>query len=305
MKPAYGKYFLSWRKEPQHFITAILIGNTVVNMLFAYIFSFLLFTLLKFATPLPREILSLLLTTTIILIFGEMLPKNISYKFPETVSLLTIQYLYFVKKLLTPAIKFTKLVSQKFFQENLTPSKFMTLDELQYLIKFFPHTEGPEETKQYPISVKAYFERILNINETAVESIMVPFDKIDMVDISADKEKIVDYILESGHTRIPAFQVNKNNIIGYIHAHDILTKLYEKEYNGKDWHINEVLREITFTNKHTTVKKLMEEFKTKHLNISIIVDDNNSPVGLVTFEDIVEEIVGEIIDEYELKKLKI
>jgi len=305
MKPAYSKYFLAWRKEPQHFITTILIGNTVANMLFAYIFSSLLFMLSKSTTPFLIEIFSLLFTTIIILIFGEMLPKNIAYKFPETISLLAIQHLYFLKKLLTPVIEFNRFISQKFFKESLTPSKFISSNELQSLLKLSSHTEKYEGNKQYPAYVKTYFERILNINETTVENIMVPYDKIDMVDISLDKGKIVDYVLESGHTRIPIFQVNKNNIIGYVHVHDILTKLYEEEFEGKEWHINEVLREITFTNRHTTVKKLMEEFKMKHLNISIIVDDNNLPIGLVTFEDIIEEIVGEIIDEYELKKLKV
>jgi CBS domain containing-hemolysin-like protein len=141
-------------------------------------------------------------------------------------------------------------------------------------------------------------ERTLNLSDREVMKIMVPLEKIDSVDADLPEEKLLDLITEMGRSRVPLYRGGRQNVIGFIYAKDLLAAWQAH----KGINVNEFLRPAYCIEPNKKVFDLLKEFQTGKTHIAFVSDPSGKVMGIVTLEDVLEAILGEILDEYDLKK---
>ncbi len=275
---------------PNRVIITILIGNNLVNILAASI-----------ATSIAIQVfgstgvgIATGAVTLVVLLFGEITPKSYSATNAERVALLVAKPIYLLMKLLTPVVavlsRFAKFVVSTFGGEvRLGP--FITEEELKMLV------EVGEELGAIEKEEKEMISGIFEFDKMDVRDIMVP--RIDMKCIEANSsiEDAKKLILETGHSRIPVYEGSVDNIIGILYAKDLLRFLNSGE---KPETLHSILRPAYFVPESKKLNELLSEFQRLKVQIAIVVDEYGGTAGMVTLEDVLEEIVGEIEDEYDV-----
>ncbi len=286
-----AKVLLHLIEHPNRVIVTILVGNNLVNI-----------TAASLATSLAIEAfgskgigIATGVVTLIVLIFGEITPKSYSATNAEKVALFVARPIYLLMKLLAPLVlllsKFAKLLVKSFGGEvKLGP--FITEEELKMLV------EVGEEVGAIEKEEKEMISGIFEFGDTDVKEIMVP--RIDMKCIEAGEsiETARKLILETGHSRIPVYEGSIDNIIGILYAKDLLKYLNSKGAKPKS--LREIIRPAYFVPETKKLDDLLREFQQNRVQIAIVVDEYGGTAGMVTLEDILEEIVGEIKDEYDI-----
>lgn len=277
-----------WMRHPQNILVAILIGNTIVNLSITSLIGFICMELLQTKREI-EEIITYLIAFPFIFLFGELTPKLYAKMKPENFLEFTIEIFSFILKFLNPISNaMLSIVGNKI---AFTPLHLpITLSDIGDKISSISDTEeiGKEKIKM--------IERALKINSLKVNQIMTHREKIEKVDIeNLSNEQMIEKIIHFGRTR--TIVSKKEHVIGYVMARDLLIKLINNEKE-----IIDIIRPILFVDQDETVAKLFEDFKKTKMHIAIVVDKHNKVKGLVTLEDVLEEIIGEILDEYDLKK---
>lgn len=244
-------------------------------------------------------LISAIIWTVITLIFGDIIPKTIAAKIPVRSSLRLARFVKILIILLTPFTWIFKKISNatiypvvkklKEDEPNVTEEDIRSLASLG-------EREGVIEELE-----KQIIHNVLEFTDSVVHEVMVP--RVDMigVDKNAATADVINTIKESGHSRIPVFEDDIDNIIGIIYAKDILT--YTKE--EKELKINEIMRPVHFVPETKKIVELLAEMQKLKVHIAIALDEYGGTSGLVTVEDLLEEIVGEIQDEYDQELPKI
>jgi CBS domain containing-hemolysin-like protein len=236
--------------------------------------------------------IEVVVVTFILLIFGEITPKVLAVKNPvrfarQVVFLINLVYLalYPVSAALE---QFTIYFSRLFRLKQ--GEHFLSEDELKALI------ELGEEKGTIQEEEKEMIDSIFEFGETTVREIMVP--RIDMVcvEVTTDLDDLVKKIQEAGHSRIPVYQERIDNIVGIIHAKDLIPYLLNSH---KPKNLKELARPAYFVPESKKIDELLREFQQEKTHMAIVVDEYGGTAGLVTLEDVIEEIVGEIQDEYD------
>jgi putative hemolysin len=166
-------------------------------------------------------------------------------------------------------------------------------EELKNMVEFESEEGGIEEEKKEMIS------GIFESSDTAVREVMIPRIDVVSAEITTDIKDIIIIVTEAGFSRIPIFRETIDNIDGILYAKDLLKLLVEPE---KDWKIEEIMREPYFVPENKKIDEMMREFKRRKIHIAIVVDEYGGTAGLITLEDLLEEIVGEIQDEYDIEE---
>ena len=170
---------------------------------------------------------------------------------------------------------------------------FSAADELRGAIDLH-HEEGALEK-----GVRDIFRGALDLDEIRVDEIMVHRKAIDMLDIDEKPASLIAHALKSGHTRLPLYKETSENIVGVLHAKDLLSALWEADGDASKIRIADLARPPYFAPETTTLAEQLDNFKRRHEHFALVVDEYGSIMGLVTLEDIIEEIVGEIEDEHD------
>lgn len=267
-------------------LSAILIGNNVVNIASASI-STLLFSQMLGAQGVA---LATLVTTILVLIFGEVLPKSFAKENAEKIAIISSGPLEFIKVVLSPFIWFfiaikRVLTGKRSADLNVAPS--VTEEELKTIIDTVEE-EGVLERQETDIIQSA-----IDFNTITVQEILIPRVDISAVEINTQGQEIVSVCLESGYSRVPVYEGNIDNIIGIIHAKDLLSALA----NNETITARNLLREVKFVYRTKHINDLLAELRREKQHIAIVTDEHGGTMGLVTMEDILEELVGEIWDE--------
>ena len=139
-------------------------------------------------------------------------------------------------------------------------------------------------------------ESVLELSDTAADEIMTPRTDIVAVEVNSDRQTVLDIITSAGHSRVPVYEENIDNIVGLIYAKDLLTEIGE---TGADFKLRDKLRQAYFVPETKPLRALLHEFQNQKLHIAVVLDEYGGTAGIVTLEDILEELVGEITDEYE------
>jgi gliding motility-associated protein GldE len=286
-----AKTLLYLIEHPNRVLVTILVGNNLVNITAAAIATSLAIS----AFGSKGVGIATGIVTLVVLLFGEITPKSFSATNAERVALFVARPIYLLMKLMSPLVlllsKFAKLLVRSFGGEvRLGP--FITEEELKMLV------EVGEELGAIEKEEKEMISGIFEFGETDVKEIMVP--RIDMKCIQAEEsiEAARKLILETGHSRIPVYEGSIDNIIGILYAKDLLRYLNSRVKKPKS--LREIVRPAYFVPETKKLDDLLREFQQNRVHVAIVVDEYGGTAGMVTLEDILEEIVGEIKDEYDL-----
>lgn len=268
-------------------LSAILIGNNLVNTYAASIASMIA---MSFGGGTAVSIATFIITF-LILVFGEITPKTIATQNAEKLALIYGPIILFLMKILTPVIWFINLFSAcilKIFGVNKKSGPSMTESELRTIVDV-SHEEGVIEEDE-----KEMINNVFDLGDAIAKDVMVPRVYVVMADVNTSYDELLQLFRKEQFTRIPIYEGNVDNIIGLINMKDLL--LYE---DLEHFDIRKILRKPYFTVENKNVSDLLMEMKKSTFNLAIVLDEYGEVAGIVTVEDIVEEIVGEVQDEYD------
>ena len=284
-------------EDPTKMLSAILIGNNIVNLTASSI-STTLATSLATNSGLNMEAslavgLATGLLTILILIFGEITPKSLATINAEALSLLYAKPIYFLTQLLTPVIFIVnKLSLGILLLFRIDPNKkqqAITENELRTIVDV-SHEEGVIESEE-----REMITNVVDFGDSIAKDVMVPRVDVSFANVDLSYDELVELFAENKYSRLPVYEESTDNVVGVINLKDIFFYQGEKE----DFNISNIMREpyITYEFKHTS--ELLSEMKQDHVSMSVVIDEYGSTVGIITLEDLLEEIVGEIRDEYD------
>lgn len=231
------------------------------------------------------------------IVFGELAPKSLAIQRPVATTLFVAIPLHAFYILFRPAIwllnGFATIILKPFGIDTSAGHEALhSNEELQYLLDQGKESGALEDNEHELI------KNVFDFNERVVKNIMVPRTKISGVELTATNEEVVEMIIKEGYSRLPVYDEIIDKIIGIIHAKDVLPLLASK----KEWSLKDIIRKPYFVPETKKINDLLGELQQKRLQIAIVLDEFGGTAGMVTLEDIVEEIVGEIQDEYDEEK---
>lgn len=231
--------------------------------------------------------------TILILLFGEITPKTLATIHSEKLSLAYAPVIHLFMKLMTPLIFIVNNLSMAvLFLLRVDPNarhNVMTENELRTIVDV-SHEEGVIESEE-----KEMIYNVFDLGDAKAKDVMVPRVNVTFADIESSYDELIALFREDKYTRLPIYEDSKDNVVGTINMKDLL--LYDN--NKNDFHIKDVLREAHFTYEYKAISELLLEMRKSSFNIAIVLDEYGETAGLITLEDILEEIVGEIHDEYD------
>ena len=266
-------------------ITAILIGNNFVAIALSAIVTAVCVQRFGYNWGILIATFS---STLFILIFCEITPKILATKQPERTALFTAPIMEVMIKVLKPVIAVLIAISNsilKIFRVGpVKRSPLITEEELRMLIEI-----GKDEGFLTD-DEKRMLHRILEFGDTVLSTVMVPKERMVAVNLGSTSDQVLGIFVEEGHARLPVYKDTKDNIVGIVYAHDLLYILRDKTL----FVLQDLIHPPCYVNGSMRVNDLLRKFQADKLQIAIVVDAHNKALGLVTLEDLVEEIVGEI-----------
>lgn len=266
-------------------IAAILIGNNFVNVAISSLVT-VIFTGI-FGSH-WGVVLATFFATMFLLVFCEIVPKTLAIHYSEKTALFTAPFLETFIRVFDSSINFFTNVSncilRLFGEKPDKRSPLITEEELRLMI------EVGKEEGVLSDEERKMLHRIFEFGDTRVDSVMVPKEKIVAIDKKSNPEKLLDILVEEGHARVPVYEGSLDTIVGIIYARDLL---YVWKNKGLVI-MADLIHPVYCVSANKRVNELLREFQLKHIQIAIVADDNQKTLGLVTLEDLIEEIVGEI-----------
>ena len=288
-------------RHPNNFVSTMLVGNNIAlvvyGILFARIFDATLFASLSDGARVTADTL---LSTVVVLFAGEFLPKTIFKSNPNTMLTIFALPAYLCYLILYPISRFATFLSRGLLRlvgvrmPKESEDKEFTKVDLDFLVQ--SSIDNAKDEDEIEEEVK-FFHNALDFADTKVRDCMVPRTEIDAIDIDdCTIEKLKSKFIESGHSKIIVYREDIDHIIGYIHSSEMFT-LTSKSENLED-HIQQML----FVPETMAARKLMQIFLQQKKSLGVVVDEFGGTSGLVSLEDIVEEITGDIEDEHDNTK---
>lgn len=268
-------------------LSAILIGNNIVNLSASALATSLAYTFGGYMVSITTAVL-----TVAILVFGEITPKNYATINAEKLALRYIPVIRFFMTVMTPVIFVINLFSRGIMillrVDPDASDKGMTEDELRTIVDV-SHEDGIIESDE-----KEMIYNVFDLGDAKAKDIMVPRVHVTFADINNTYEELIEIFREDKFTRLPVYEDTQDNIVGIINMKDLL--LYDK---SQPFQIRDIMRKPHFTYEYKSISELLVEMRDSTFNIAIVLDEYGEMAGLITLEDILEEIVGEIHDEYD------
>ena len=284
---ARAKTLLKITDDPAKFLSAILIGNNIVNLSAASLTTSLAYGLGGSMVAIASGILTLL-----ILLFGEITPKTMATIHSEKISLLYAPVISIFIRLMTPVIfivnGLANIILRIIHIDPNANTNVMTENDLRTIVDV-SHESGVIESDE-----KEMIYNVFDLGDAKAKDVMVPRVHVTFADVNATYEELIDIFREDKFTRLPIFEDTTDNVVGTINMKDLL--LYDKE---KEFHIRDFMREAYFTYEYKNISELLVEMRQASFNIAIVLDEYGETSGLITLEDILEELVGEIWDEHD------
>ncbi len=279
-------------KTPQKLLATILISNNFINILIVLLFAYIGNTIFSQITPiLLKFVIEVVLVTFLILLFGEVLPKVYASRNSLKFAIFMAYPIKILNSLLTlvstPLMSLTIIIEKKLGkkQSNLSVEK---------LSQALGLTSNEATTKDE----QKILEGIVNFGNTETSQIMIPRIDIFALSITELYEDVIAKIVEKGYSRNPVYKESTDEIIGVLYAKDLLPHLNETNFNWQ-----KLIREPYFVPENKKLDDLLKEFQEKKNHLAIVVDEYGGTSGIVTLEDVIEEIVGDISDEFDDEEL--
>jgi putative hemolysin len=296
----YRDLFDTLEKNPQRILITILIVSSLANATSAALISQVMteiFSRLQLSEGIGFS-LGIFVATAAILIFGEVIPKHLARSRGTELlksGLWLTNMVYFA---LHPAVKVLNRISDFITSKiggKIKLEEEASEQEIQFLIDYIDEKGlmEPEKTKM--------LQSIFEIGTTPIKEIMIPGPDIIKINIDGSTEEALKIFTEHQLSRLPVYKTSPNNIIGMLHQKDLFLMLQE----DKKLEFKELVRQTIFAPESMKVNQLLREFKEQHKHMAMVLNEHGDLVGLVTLEDVLEEIVGEISDEYESESKKL
>lgn len=268
-------------------LSAILIGNNIVNISASSLSATLAYAFGGYMVSIATAVL-----TVAILVFGEITPKNYATINAEKITLRYIPVIRFFMAVMTPVIFIINLFSRGImFLLRVDPSaadRAMTEEDLRTIVDV-SHEDGIIESDE-----KEMIYNVFDLGDANAKDIMVPRVHVTFANVDNTYEELIEIFREDKFTRLPVYEENPDNIVGIINMKDLL--LYDR---NETFNIKDIMRKPHFTYEYKNISELLVEMRDSTFNIAIVLDEYGEMAGLITLEDILEEIVGEIHDEYD------
>jgi putative hemolysin len=299
VKKAAGlKYIINLLKAPSIFLTTVLIGNEIVNISISVVAAALFYSLTKdIISDRYLPFCSMAATVPVLLLFGEVLPKTIAVKYPERIALFNSYLLHLfsiaIKPLRHVLNSAAKVFIGLFVKDPTTqPLDSVTIDEgIFRTMVDIGSREGTVEPGERDLIHRAF-----HLDDIPISDIMVPREGIVAVPQDIGEEAFMELIEAKRFSRYPVYEKSLDRIIGFVHAKDLL-RLKGPVKRKRPLAIKSILRKSTFVSEARNSLSVFLQFKKRKTHIGIVVDGQGNTAGLVTLEDILEELFGEIMDE--------
>lgn len=288
-------------RHPSDFISTMLVGNNIALVIYGILFARIFDqTLFYYFSDGVRVTCDTLLSTLVVLFTGEFLPKTIFKSNPNGLLTIFAVPAYVCYVVLYPISRFATLLSKGLLRligvrmpKTQDTGEFTKID-LDHLVQTSIDNAGSDEEIEEEVKI---FQNALDFSETRVRDCMIPRTEIDAVEDTATIEQLKQTFVESGHSKVVVFNEDIDHITGYIHSSDLF-KLGKAKGSVTLDELN-IVREMPFVPETMLASKLMKTFMQQKKSMAIVVDEFGGTSGLITLEDIVEEIFGEIEDEHD------
>jgi putative hemolysin len=288
-----GRAITPWVDRPVWVLSTILLGNNVTNTLMGATATALAIKHLEGSTWGSYAVpVAVVLTTGILLVFGEIIPKAFGRIYKRTVALPVLAVLNVLGKVAYPLVwvlaRLTEIVIHRATEDDEDRGTQVTSGELGYLVKV------AEREGTIPAEQAALLQRVFRFENKIVRDIMVPIDRVTAVDKKWSLARIKSFAQATGHSRLPVYSDDLDHIVGVLHIKQIVGIEGESlESSG----LQDYLRDPFFVSESLLIQDLLRRFKQQRVHLAIVVDDGGDTVGVVTLEDVLEQIVGHIFDE--------
>ncbi len=302
-----AKIVLDFNENETKFLSTIQVGITLAGLFSSATAATSMSThiatfLTKFNLPYMPEVSMVVITIIlayITLVFGELFPKRIALRFSDKVSLFVAPCIKFLTIIAKPFVKFLTfscniLVRITRLEKNIKDEK-ISEEEIKSVLQ-----EG-EEDGIITSAEHTFMNRVFNLNDLTAQNIMTPRTKTFAVDINDQYEEIFNQLKEAKYTRVPVYNESLDNIIGILNVKDIL---FNTSLDGNKIDIKTILRKPLFVPKSISLRALLKEFLETNNQIAILTDEFGGVLGIVTLEDVLEELVGDIFDEFDVEEIK-
>ena len=281
-------------KRPKRLLATILVANNFINIALVLLFSNInQFYLARIENQFLSLLIEVVIISFIILIFGEILPKifanrnNIAFaRFTAPLIYKLDRFLLFI--LTIPMSKTTNFIEKRFGQKGGN----FSVDELSKALELTKQNDTTEEEEKI-------LRGIVNFGNIEISQVMCPRVDIFALSSNLSLDKVIPKLIENGFSRIPVFENQLDNIIGILYVKDLLPNIKNKNFNWIS-----ILRPTYFVPENKKLDDLLKEFKSKKMHIAMVVDEYGGTSGLVTLEDLIEEIVGDISDEFDYENIE-
>ncbi len=272
--------------KPQDFFSTLLIGNNIINIAFASLSTVFLAAVFGLG-----EFSILLISTFVLLILGELIPKYFARELADRIILISSLPLRIIYFILYPFIKVTSLISSRLTRSaSLTEESINNLfdrEDIEHLVRE-SHEAGIVNKKESDI-----ISKVIGLGDQRVYEAMRPRTEIVGLELGQTIDEALDLFIESGYSKLLIYDDNLDNIKGVVYAYDIF-KLPQK--------LEEIITEVIFVPETKKSLEMLNEFLAKQLSIAVVIDEFGGTAGIVTMEDIIEELFGEIKDEYDVEE---
>ena len=285
-----AKEVLELSEKFDKMLSTILVGNNIVNIAMSAIATVLFMELY----PVYGATIATVVITVVVLIFGEISPKSLAKESPEKFAMFSAPFLKFFMALLAPINWifgcWKKLLAKLFNADGVNP---ITEDELLTIVEE-AETEGGIDTDQSEL-----IQNAIEFNDLEAWDVLTPRVDIKAIEIDETQDEIAELFLSTGFSRLPVYEDDLDNIVGVLNQKD-----FHNYIKGTDTPISEYVKPVIFVAGSMKIAQLLKRLQTVKTHIAIIVDEYGGTSGLVTMEDIIEELVGEIYDEHDAAALQ-
>ena len=278
----------------ERLLGGILLGNNLVNIL-ASVLTTAIFTNILGSGGFALMSATIVMTF-LILIFAEVLPKSYAISQPDTLALKVAVRVNFIVKIFAPIVLLIQIIvnsTLRLFGVNSNSGSWSAEEAIKGAVDL--HLEEGGVAKR----ARDQIYGVLEIGELSVEEVMIHRKNVCMIDINIPSQKIIKEVLNSGHSRVPLYENSQDNIIGILHVKDILKSISNAGEVLSEIDTRKIMRSTWFVPETTSLVKQLKAFQQKREHFAVVVDEYGALMGIVTLEDILEEIVGDIQDEYD------
>ncbi|MFI3239705.1 MAG: gliding motility-associated protein GldE [Bacteroidales bacterium] len=276
---------------PERLLATLLIANNLVNVTIVILCNHVMTEAFVFQNSVLNFVVQTIILTFLILLFGEIIPKLYASNNNLKFALFSFTTINMLSKLFSPISRL--MVKSSFIVDKIVTKKRadLSVEDLSHALEISDVHAGEE---------KDMLEGILKFGATTVTEIMTPRMDVKDINIDSDFSKVIEVILETGYSRLPVYEQSRDNIKGVLYAKDLLP--YIGKENSSDFQWQSLLRNAYFVPEARMIDDLLEDFRGKHIHMAVVVDEFGCIQGIVTLEDIIEEIVGDINDEYDVEE---